>query len=198
MANSRAGRAEVDGVGTARATVRSTADVAGPFDEVCVAGQLAQAARTAGVQFVGTDANLGPQAEFAAIVEPGAGIHHDRRRIDRQQELPSRPEIAGDDRIGVVRAKCVNVPDRHRQIVDHPNREDQFEILGVVVGVGGGATAGQQRPGGRTTPQFDPRSLQLGGRLGQECRGNLAMDQQGFGRVADSRPAIARSAERST
>jgi hypothetical protein len=48
-----------------------------PIDEVLVAAQLREAHGAAGVEFVGGDADLGSEAELAAVVEAGAGVVED-------------------------------------------------------------------------------------------------------------------------
>src|SRR5690348_9098736 len=48
----------------------SPPDLAVAVDDPLGAGQLAEAAGAAGVELVGADADLGAQAELAAVVEP--------------------------------------------------------------------------------------------------------------------------------
>ena len=62
-----------------------SADVAGAGDDVGGGGQLRQAQRPAGVQLLGGDADLGAEAELAAVGEPGRGVdQHARRRPPRR------------------------------------------------------------------------------------------------------------------
>ena len=44
---------------------------------------------------VGADADLGTQAELAAIVEPGAGVDDDSRAVNSCHEASGRGEITG-------------------------------------------------------------------------------------------------------
>ncbi len=54
---------------------------------VLVTGQFFQSARAAGVELIGADADFGPQAKFAAVVETCARIDHDRRAVNALSEL---------------------------------------------------------------------------------------------------------------
>src|SRR5438876_407497 len=76
-------------------------NLASAMDNVLIAGQLVQAARAAGVNFVGADADLGALAEFGAIVKARAGIDEDSRRIDGGGEPRGRFQVIRDDRFGV-------------------------------------------------------------------------------------------------
>ena len=66
--------------------------------------ELAEAAGAAGVELVGADADLGAEAELAAVVEAGAGVDHHGRAVDLGHELARRGQVGGDDRLGVARA----------------------------------------------------------------------------------------------
>src|SRR5579872_1061986 len=81
-------------------------------NNVLVAGQLAQAAGAAGVEFVGADPDLGPQAQLSAVVEPRAGVDHDGGRIDAGDKSLSGGQVARHDRVGVMRPVRFNVLDR--------------------------------------------------------------------------------------
>lgn len=48
-------------------------------DDVLGGGHLGQPHRPAGVQLLGADADLGTEAELAAVGEPGGGVHQHRR-----------------------------------------------------------------------------------------------------------------------
>src|SRR5271157_3934010 len=63
------------------ASRRSLPDLSVAEDDPLGAGQLAQATRAAGVVLVGADADLGTQAELAAVVEPGAGVDDHGRAV---------------------------------------------------------------------------------------------------------------------
>src|SRR5437588_449165 len=71
------------------------------LDDVLVAGQFAQAARPSRMEFIGADADFGPQPELASVVEARAGVDHDGRRINRPGKSSRRGQVAGDDRVGV-------------------------------------------------------------------------------------------------
>lgn len=57
----------------------SSADVAVADDDVLGRGHLRQAHRAAGVQLLGADADLGTEAELAAVGEPGRRVDEHRR-----------------------------------------------------------------------------------------------------------------------
>ena len=56
--------------------------MAGAGDDVGGGGQLRQAERPARVQLLRRDADLGPEAELAAVGEPGGGVDEHRGRVD--------------------------------------------------------------------------------------------------------------------
>ena len=96
-------------------------------DDPLGAGQLAQAAGAAGVDLVGADADLGAEAELAAVVEAGAGVDHHGRAVDLGDESLGGREIAGDDRLGVARAVPGDVVDRLVDRVDDGDGQDLVE-----------------------------------------------------------------------
>ena len=66
----------------------------------------------AGVQLLGADADLGAEAELAAVGEPGRGVDQHRRRVDRGGEPPGGGLVLGDDRVGVLAGEAPDVLDR--------------------------------------------------------------------------------------
>ena len=46
------------------------------------------------MELVGADADLGPQAELAAVVQSRAGVDHHRGTVDAGGELPGRLQVA--------------------------------------------------------------------------------------------------------
>src|SRR5437588_9361475 len=99
------------GAGHPSGRVESFADLAVAVDDPLGGGQLAEAAGAAGVELVGADADLGAEAELAAVVEPGAGVDHDGRAVDLGHEPTRRGEVAGQDRLGMPRAVPGDVGD---------------------------------------------------------------------------------------
>src|SRR5271157_1708674 len=83
------------------ASRRSLPDLSVAEDDPLGAGQLAQATRAAGVVLVGADADLGTQAELAAVVEPGAGVDDHGRAVNPGHEAAGRGEITGHYGLGV-------------------------------------------------------------------------------------------------
>ncbi len=75
----------------------SFADVAVAEDDPLGAGQLVEAAGASGVVLVGADADLGAEAELAAVVEPGAGIVQNHGAVHLVLELRRSLRVSGDD-----------------------------------------------------------------------------------------------------
>ena len=89
------------------------------------------------MEFVGADADFRAQAEFAAVVETRAGVDHHRRAVDPSGELLRGRQIAGHDRVGMMRAVVVDVLDRVVERADHAAGDDRAEIFGRVIFLGG-------------------------------------------------------------
>src|SRR5437762_4445173 len=90
----------------------SRPDLPGAAHAIFEAGELLDADRATGVQLAGGDADLGAEAELAAIGELGRGVVQHDRRIDLVEEFLCRGLVLGDDRVGVVRAVALDVLDR--------------------------------------------------------------------------------------
>ena len=89
------------------------------------AGELLDADRPARMQAAGGDADLGAEAELAAVGELRRGIVQHDGRIDLAQEFLRRRRVRGDDRVGVVRAVMLDVRDRAVDAVDHLGGDDR-------------------------------------------------------------------------
>src|ERR1043165_464975 len=89
-----------------------------PIHHVLVCRQFFQPAGAASMEFVGADANFGPQTEFITVVESRAGVDHDGRAIDALRELAGGPQVLRHDRIGVLRAVMIDVLNRLGQRID--------------------------------------------------------------------------------
>src|SRR5205085_9692431 len=76
-----------------------------PFtpNEVLVRGQLAQPHRSARVQLLRRDPDLGTESELFAVGETRARVHDHRGGIDLRGEPPCRFELASEDRLGMAR-----------------------------------------------------------------------------------------------
>src|SRR5579862_5403821 len=75
----------------------SIPDLSVAVDDVLIRGQLAQPHRTAGVQAVGRDADLGAKAELVAVGETRRRVEIHRGGIHFSQELLPRGAILGND-----------------------------------------------------------------------------------------------------
>ena len=84
--------------------VRSGTNLPGAAQEVFVGRQFLEAHGAAGVEFVGGDADLRAEAEFAAIGEARAGIPIDRRAVHLGEEALGGRLVRGDDAVAVMRA----------------------------------------------------------------------------------------------
>src|SRR5699024_6694158 len=68
------------GPGGVRVT-RSPSDVALPDDDPLAGGHLRQPHGPAGMELLGGDADLGPEAELGAVGEAGRGVGHHHRGV---------------------------------------------------------------------------------------------------------------------
>ena len=95
------------------------------------------------MQFVGRNADLGSESEFAAVVETGAGVVHHDGAVHLVLEACGGGGITRDDAVGVVGAVVVDVRDGFVQSADGFGGKDEFEILGapVLLRRGGGGDA---------------------------------------------------------
>src|SRR5262249_40821237 len=105
----------------------------GAEDTILEGGELLDAHRAARVHAAGGDADLGAEAELAAVGELGRGVVQHDRRIDLRHELVRRRLVGGDDRVGVVRAVALHVGDRLVDAVDDFHRDDGVEEFGAPV-----------------------------------------------------------------
>ena len=72
--------------------------------DVLVRGELPQPHRSARMQPVGADADLGAEAELEAVGEARGGVGEDRGGIDLREEALGRAFVARDDRLREPRA----------------------------------------------------------------------------------------------
>src|SRR4029077_18380123 len=103
-------------------------------DAVLETGELLDADRAARVQPAGGDADLGAEAELAAVGELRRGVVQHDRRIHFAQEFFRRGFVLGDDRIGVMRAIALDMGNRGIDAVDHAGGDDGVEIFGAPIG----------------------------------------------------------------
>ena len=59
--------------------------------------------------------DLGPEAELAAVDEPGRGVDHHRRRVHLAHEPLGGGQVGGHDGLGVARAEAGDVVDGRRR-----------------------------------------------------------------------------------
>src|SRR5690349_6172534 len=112
---------------------RSRPRLPGPVHAVFEAGELLGADGAAGVEFASGNADLGAEAELAAIGKLRRGIMQHDRRVHLVEEFLRGRRILGHDRVGVARAVILDVRDRFIDAVDHARGDDRVQILGVPV-----------------------------------------------------------------
>src|ERR1700722_5573526 len=113
----------------------SRPDLSAAAHAVLEGRELLDADRAARMEAAGRDADLGPEAELAAVGELGRGIVQNNGRIDLAQELLRRRRVGGDDGVGVMGAIALHMRDRALDPVHQLGRDDGVEILGRPVGL---------------------------------------------------------------
>src|SRR5512134_1759138 len=98
--------------GSLSGAARSGADLATAENDPLLAGEPLQSDRTAGVQLVGGDADLGAQPVLEAVGEARRGVDHHRAGVDLAQEAHGVGPVLGDDGVGVLRSVPADVLDR--------------------------------------------------------------------------------------
>src|SRR5205085_4382353 len=132
-------------------------------------GELAQAHRTAGVQLLRTDPDLGAEAELLAVGEPRRGVHRHHGRVDLTAEAPRRVQVTRADRLGVARAVAVDVVDGRVERGHHRHRHLQVEELTPEVVIGRGTGGRDDLAGALVAHQL--HALEGARRRGQEPLG---------------------------
>ena len=107
-------------------------------DAILERGELLDADRPARMHAAGRDADLGAEAELAAVGELRRGVVQHDRGVDLAQEFLGGLLVRGDDRVGVVRAVALDMRDRGVDAVDDLRRDDAVEIFGRPVFLGRG------------------------------------------------------------
>src|SRR5579859_5346921 len=124
-------------------------------DNELVAGQFLEAHRTAGVDFVGGNADLGAEPILAAVGEAGAGVPKHAGAVDFAQEFLGSRFVARDDRVAVGGPVFRNVIDGFVDVLDDAYGENEVEIFGVPIVFGRGAGIGDELASAFITAEFD-------------------------------------------
>jgi hypothetical protein len=136
----------------------------------------------------GADADLGPQAEHAAVVQARRGVDQHRGRVHLAHEAHGRGVIAGDDGLGVVRAVALDVGGRLIERRHHLHRQIQAQPLRVVVPVLRRDRAGHEGPAARAGVDGHPGARQALAQGRQHLVRHVLVDEQGLHGVADPGP----------
>ena len=105
-------------------------DLAGAEELPFIDEQALEAYGSAGVDFVGADADFGAEVVTEAVIKTCAAIPEDTPRIDKGHKPFSLFLIRRNDRVSMSRAKAVDVLNRLFQAVNDFYREDSVQILG--------------------------------------------------------------------
>src|SRR5262245_23919117 len=95
---------------------------------VVEARELLDADRAACVEAPGGNADLGAEAEFAAVGELRRGVVQHNGRVDLTQEFLRRRLVFSDDRVRMMRAVALDMGDGIVDAIDHARRDDRIEI----------------------------------------------------------------------
>src|SRR3954447_26618165 len=117
-------------------TVRSCADLAVALDDVLHGRQLAQPHRAAGVQLLGADADLGPEAELLAVHEASGRVHEHGGGVDLAGEALGGAQVPGQDGFAVASAGTGDVGDGGLEVGDPADRQLHHQDLAGVVLLG--------------------------------------------------------------
>src|SRR5690606_13574821 len=131
-----------------------------------------QADRTARVNLVGGDTDLGAQTILKTVGEARRSIDHDRARIDLAQEAAAARVILGDDAVGVLRTVGIDVIDGGIEAGDDADRQYRRQVLGAPVLLRRGVRGPDQRPRLLASAQLDTPLNQCFAQARQYLRGN--------------------------
>ena len=90
------------------------------------------------MELVGRDADFRAESEFATVGKTSGDIVENTGGVDLAEKALGSGFITGDDGVGVVRAECVDVGDGLVEGIDDLYGQDEVEVLGAPVLVGGG------------------------------------------------------------
>src|SRR5258708_7237308 len=101
---------------------RLGADLAAAPHDILVAGQLLDADRTASVEFVRTDADLGAHAKLGAIGKLRRRVMQHDGAIDLVEKLFRRSRGIRDDALGMLRTVLRDVGDSRGDVINDAHR----------------------------------------------------------------------------
>src|SRR3954470_17606213 len=116
-----------------RALRRLRPRLPGAVNAIFEARQLLGANRAAGMESARGDADLGTEAELAAVGELRRGVVQHDRGIDLAQEYFRNGLIRAHDRIGMMRGVVLDMRDRAVAAVPRLRCDDRIEIFGVPI-----------------------------------------------------------------
>jgi len=146
--------------------------------------------RSAGVEFVGADADFRAQAIFAAIGEAGAGVDEDAGAVDFGGEFLDGLRVAAEDGVGVVRAVVIDVVDGFLDTAYDLDADGEGEVFGVPILGRGGFGEGKEFMGGLIGTDFHIFGSQGLADSVDQSRGGVAVDEEVLDGVTDRAAGI--------
>jgi hypothetical protein len=129
-------------------------------DDILVAAQFGEGHWAASVEFVGTDTDLGTKAELSTVIEAGARIPEHDGAVHFVEKCSRHSFVVSHNGVSMMRAVAINMGDGFLEAGDSFDREDQVEILGVPVFLGGGLGARPVRQDLRVAANLDATDAQ--------------------------------------
>ena len=140
------------------------------------------------MQAVRADPDLGAEAELVAVGEAGGGVHEHRRRVHLGEEAARGAVVLGDDRLGEARRVARDEGEGGVERGHDGDAQDEIQVLGVPVRVGGGLQVGDEGAARRVAAELAAARAERGGDPGQEPRRDRLVHEQVLDRVAHARP----------
>ena len=132
----------------------------------------------------GGNADLGAEAELAAIGELRRRITQHDGRVDFAQKFLRRFAVFGHDRIGMMRAIAFDMRDRGVDAIDHPRGDNGIQIFGAPILLGRGFDAPVHRLHRRVAADLAAGVEQHGDQRLEQPVAASAIDQQRLGGAA--------------
>ena len=162
--------------------------MAGPAHDILEGRELFDADGPARMEPAGRDADLGAEAEFAAVGELRRSVVQHDGAVDAGEEALGGAVAFGDDAVGVLRSVARDVGDRLVEAVDGFHRDDGIEKFAAIVVGDGGLDARIDGDGRGVATDLAAGIEQRLDERRQEVRVRTTIDEQAFGGAADAGP----------